>query len=80
VKTFDIHIRDPYILPLPEEGRYYLLARFAKDERQRGTQILVSDRPEGPYRLHSNGPVTPRPGLSSNVRPAAASVEMEKAS
>jgi arabinan endo-1,5-alpha-L-arabinosidase len=120
MKTSDIQIRDPYILPLPEEGRYllfgttdknawsgpglgfdcyesrdlenwtgpipafrpppdfwsntqfwapechpwqgryYLFASFAKDERQRGTQILVSDRPEGPYRLHSDGPVTPR--------------------
>jgi arabinan endo-1,5-alpha-L-arabinosidase len=120
MKTSDIHIRDPYILPLPAEGRYllfgttgknawsgpglgfdcyesrdlenwtgpipafrpppdfwsntqfwapechawqgryFLFASFAKDERQRGTQILVADRPEGPYRLHSDGPVTPR--------------------
>ena len=120
MKNSDIHIRDPYILPLADErryllfgttgrnawsgpglgfdcyesrdlenwagpipafrppadfwsntqfwapechpwqGRYYLLASFAKDERQRGTQILVADKPEGPYRLHSDGPVTPR--------------------
>jgi arabinan endo-1,5-alpha-L-arabinosidase len=26
------------------QGRYYLLASFARDERQRGTQILVADR------------------------------------
>lgn len=116
----DIHIRDPYVLPMPDEGRYllfgttdrnawagpgtgfdcyesrdlvnwsgpipafrppadfwsntqfwapechpwhgayYLFASFAKDGRQRGTQILVADRPEGPYHLHSAGPVTPR--------------------
>lgn len=109
MKTADIHIRDPYVLPLPPEGRYlifgttgknvwsgsglgfdcyesrdledwqvaipafrppaefwsntqfwapechawqgryYLFASFAKDERQRGTQILVSDKPEGPW-------------------------------
>jgi len=120
MKTSDIQIRDPYILPLPQErryllfgstdkniwsgpgtgfdcyesrdlenwtgpisafrppadfwantqfwapechpwqGRYYLFASFAKDGRQRGTQILVAERPEGPYRLHSDGPVTPR--------------------
>lgn len=120
MKTCDIQIRDPYILPLPDErryllfgstdqniwsgpgtgfdcyesrdlenwqgpipafrppvdfwantqfwapechpwqGRYYLFASFAKDGQQRGTQILVSERPEGPYRPHSDGPVTPR--------------------
>ena len=120
MKSSDIQIRDPYILPLPEEGRYllfgttdknawsgpgtgfdcyasrdlefwtgpisafrppadfwsntqfwapechpwqgryYLFATFAKDGRQRGTQILVADKPDGPYRLHSDGPVTPR--------------------
>jgi len=120
MKRSDIQIRDPYVLPLPEEGRYllfgstdkniwsgpgtgfdcyesrdlenwngpipafrpppdfwantqfwapechpwqgryYLLATFALDERERGTQILVADRPEGPYRVHSDGPVTPR--------------------
>lgn len=42
------------------QGRYYLFASFACDERQRGTQILVADKPEGPYRTHSDGPVTPR--------------------
>ena len=41
-------------------GRYYLLASFARDEHQRGTQILAADQPEGPYQLHSDGPVTPR--------------------
>jgi hypothetical protein len=44
----------------PWQGRYYLLASFARNERGRGTQILAADRPEGPYRVHSDGPVTPR--------------------
>ncbi len=44
----------------PWQGHYYLFASFAHDGKQRGTQILVSERPEGPYRLHSDGPVTPR--------------------
>jgi len=120
LKRTDIQIRDPFILPLPDEGRYllfgttdtnawsgpgigfdcyssidlnnwdgpisafrppagfwsntqywapechqwrgryYLFATFARDGRQRGTQILVADHPEGPYREHSDGPVTPR--------------------
>jgi len=120
LETHDIHIRDPFVLALPDEGRYvlfgttgknatsgsgpgfdcyvsrdlanwegpiaafrppaefwsngqfwapechvwqgryYLFASFALDGRQRGTQILVADQPEGPYRPHSDGPVTPR--------------------
>lgn len=120
LETHDIHIRDPFVLALPDEGRYllfgttgenawsepglgfdcyvsrdledwegpipvfrppsgfwsngqfwapechswqghyYLFASFARDGHQRGTQILVADQPEGPYRLHSDGPVTPR--------------------
>jgi arabinan endo-1,5-alpha-L-arabinosidase len=120
MKRSDIQIRDPYVLPLPQEGRYllfgstdkniwsgpgtgfdcyesrdlenwdgpmpafrpppgfwsntqfwapechpwqghyYLFATFARDGRERGTQILAADRPEGPYEVHSDGPVTPR--------------------
>lgn len=120
MRRSDIHIRDPYILSLVDEGRYllfgttdknpwsgpgcgfdcyesrdldhwegpipafrppagfwantqfwapechrrrehyFLFASFALNERQRGTQILIADRPEGPYRPHSDGPVTPR--------------------
>jgi arabinan endo-1,5-alpha-L-arabinosidase len=120
MKRTDIQIRDPYVLPLPKEGRYLLFgstdkniwsgpgtgfdcyesrdlenwngpipafrpppgfwsntqfwapechpwqggyclfATFARDGRERGTQILAADRPEGPYRVHSDGPVTPR--------------------
>jgi len=40
--------------------RYYLLASFARDKRGRGTQVMIADKPEGPYRVHSDGPVTPR--------------------
>lgn len=42
------------------QGRYYMLASFKSETACRGTQILVSDTPEGPFRLHSDGPVTPR--------------------
>jgi arabinan endo-1,5-alpha-L-arabinosidase len=120
MKCSDIHMRDPFVLPLPQDGRYllfgttdvntwsgqglgfdcyesrdldnwrgpitafrppagfwsntqfwapechawqgryYLFASFALDGRQRGTQILAAERPEGPYVPHSDGPVTPR--------------------
>jgi arabinan endo-1,5-alpha-L-arabinosidase len=40
-------------------GRFYMLASFRSPERLRGTQILVSDSPAGPFLPHSNGPVTP---------------------
>ncbi len=118
--TADIQIRDPYVLPLPEQGlylmvgttdrncwqgqaegfnaflsrdlnawegpipafrpppgfwadrnfwapevhryqgRFFLFASFKADNVCRGTQILVADQPQGPYRVHSDGPVTPR--------------------
>jgi len=41
------------------QGRYYMFASFLHPERRRGTQILVADEPSGPYRPHSDGPVTP---------------------
>lgn len=41
-------------------GRYYLFASFKSSAACRGTQIFVSDRPDGPFLLHSDGPVTPR--------------------
>ena len=31
MKTSDIHIRDPYILPLPDEGRYLLFGTTGKN-------------------------------------------------
>ena len=40
-------------------GRYYMFASFKSPDRTRGTQILAADRPEGPYALWSDGPVTP---------------------
>ena len=41
------------------KGAYYMLASFYAEGARRGTQILRSDRPEGPFLLHSDGPVTP---------------------
>jgi hypothetical protein len=40
-------------------GKYYMLASFIGDTRNRGTQILMSDSPTGPFLPHSDGPVTP---------------------
>ena len=40
-------------------GKYYMLATFKSPSRMRGTQILVSDSPTGPFMPHSDGPVTP---------------------
>ncbi len=117
LKLPGIHLRDPFILPVPERGRYYLFgtgwslgkgpgfvvydspdlktwqgpkeafrrpkgfwadrnywapevhrykgtfymfASFKAEGVCRGTQILIADEPAGPYRLHSDGPVTPR--------------------
>jgi len=41
-------------------GRYFMLASFKAADVCRGTQILVADNPLGPFRSHSDGPVTPR--------------------
>lgn len=41
-------------------GRYYMFATFKAEGRCRGTQVLVADHPVGPFRPHSDGPVTPR--------------------
>ncbi len=40
-------------------GRYYLFGTFKSPDRARGTQILVSDAPTGPFAPVSPGPVTP---------------------
>ena len=40
-------------------GRFYLLATFGSRERNRGTAILVCDTPNGKFKVHSQGPVTP---------------------
>ena len=42
------------------EGKFYLVSTFASEKRNMGTQILVSDSPIGPYRPHSDGPITPK--------------------
>ncbi len=120
INRLDIQIRDPFILPVPEEGLYYLFgttdpdpwksagigfnayksidlenwegpfcafrpekdfwatrnfwapevhryggfyymfASFVAEGQRRGTQILRSTYPAGPYLPHSEGPVTPR--------------------
>ncbi|MCK9548374.1 MAG: glycoside hydrolase family 43 protein [Sphaerochaeta sp.] len=41
-------------------GRYYLFASFKAEGKRRGTQILASDSPLGPFEAISEGPVTPR--------------------
>lgn len=40
-------------------GRYYLFVSFKSETRRRGTQILAADSPSGPFRVYSDGPVTP---------------------
>jgi len=39
--------------------KYYMFVSFRSETRERGTQILVSDYPMGPFKVHSDGPVTP---------------------
>lgn len=41
-------------------GRYYMFASFKAEGVCRGTQILVADRPTGPFLPISDEPVTPR--------------------
>lgn len=41
------------------KGSFYAFVSFKSPDRCRGTQILISDSPAGPFRLHSDGPVTP---------------------
>ena len=41
------------------KGSYYLFASFIAPGKNRGTQILKADRPEGPFQPISDGPVTP---------------------
>ena len=46
----EVHVRN---------GRYYMFASFKAPRRCRGTYVLVSDAPKGPFRPISDGPVTP---------------------
>lgn len=41
------------------KGSFYAFVSFKSEDRCRGTQILISDSPTGPFRLHSDGPITP---------------------
>ena len=40
-------------------GQWYMFATFNAPDRYRGTQILSGDSVRGPFRPHSDGPVTP---------------------
>ncbi|MFI3213790.1 MAG: glycoside hydrolase family 43 protein [Eubacteriales bacterium] len=42
------------------EGSYYMFASFKADGVCRGTQILKANSPKGPFKIHSDGPITPR--------------------
>ena len=41
-------------------GKYYMFATFKSDTACRGTQILVSDAPDGMFEPLTDGPITPR--------------------
>ena len=41
-------------------GKFYMFASFKAENVCRGTAILRADSPMGPFRPHSDGPVTPR--------------------
>ena len=42
-------------------GRYYMFATFTRKNGLKGTFALIADRPEGPFRPHSDGSLTPEP-------------------
>lgn len=41
-------------------NKFYMFVSFKNETECRGTQILVSESPTGPFKIHSDGPVTPR--------------------
>ncbi len=41
------------------KGRFYMFASFKSTDACRGTQILVSDTPDGEFTPHSKAPITP---------------------
>ncbi len=43
----------------PWRGRWFLFGSMILPGQERGTHVLVADRPEGPYRPHSDGAITP---------------------
>ena len=40
-------------------GKYYLLVSYRSETHCRGTQIFISESPTGPFKIHSDGPITP---------------------
>jgi beta-xylosidase len=42
------------------QGAYYLVATFGSADGRMGVQVLTAPDPLGPFRLHSEGPVTPQ--------------------
>lgn len=42
------------------KGKYYMFASFKSEAKCRGTQILVADKVEGPYKPLTDEPYTPR--------------------
>lgn len=42
------------------QDKFYLFATFNAEGKNKGTQILVADHPEGPFRIHTEEPLTPR--------------------
>ncbi len=48
----------------PIGGRYYMFATFEHLDGTRGTWALVSDKPDGTFVPHSDGPLTPKDWLS----------------
>ncbi|MBQ9766179.1 MAG: family 43 glycosylhydrolase [Lachnospiraceae bacterium] len=42
------------------KGAYYMFLSLKAEGHCRGTQIFKADKPEGPFVLHSDGPVTPK--------------------
>ncbi len=41
------------------KDKFYMFASFKNATAHRGTQVLVSDTPDGKFRVHSKNPVTP---------------------
>lgn len=41
-------------------GAYYMFASFTGKNGKRGTYVLKAASPQGPFKPHSNGPVTPK--------------------
>lgn len=46
------------------DGKFYMFASFKSEDKNRATQILVSDRPDGRFTPISNSPVTPADWMS----------------